>query len=142
MRFRRKAAGSQPNNDRAERVNDGTVFVRVLRWLIPLVLLLAGCSKGAQADLTYIGEARSLAAEWALVNDQASKGHLTQNYVRTMRQSVREQLQTTGKSLTQPNSDYGREIAALLHEPDDASSEELSFHAQKLKQIEDRLESA
>jgi hypothetical protein len=114
----------------------------VLRWLLPLALLLAGCSKGAQADLTYIGEARSLAAEWAMVNDQASKGNLTGNYVRTMRQSVREQLQTVATSLTQPNSDYGREIAALLHEPNEAPPEELSFHAQKLKQIEDRLESA
>lgn len=114
----------------------------MLRWLLPLALLFAGCSKGAQADLTYIGEARSLAAEWAMVNDQASKGQLTDNYVRTMRASAREQLQTTGKSLTQPNSDYGREIAALLHEPDDAPPEELRFHAGKLKQIEDGLESA
>jgi phosphate uptake regulator len=114
----------------------------VLRRYLPLVLLLAACSKGAQADLPSIGEARSLAAEWALVNDQASKGHVTANYVRTMRDSVREQLQTTAKSLTQPDSDYGREISALLKEADDAPPQRLRAHAGRLKHIEDSLESA
>lgn len=114
----------------------------MLRRYLPLILLLAGCSKGAQADLPYIGEARSLAGEWALVNDQASKGHLTASYVRTMRESVREQLQTTMKSLKQPNSDYAREITALTKEPDDAPAQRLKAHADKLKQIEDGLESA
>jgi hypothetical protein len=46
------------------------------RWLL-LLLLLGGCSKGPQADLPAISAARSLAAEWALVNEQASEGHLT-----------------------------------------------------------------
>ena len=114
----------------------------MLRRFLPLILLVAGCSKGAEADLPSIGEARSLAAEWALVNDEASKGHLTPEYVRTMRQSVREQLQTTAKSLTQPSSDYGREIGALLRESDGAAPQQLRAHAAKLKQIEDGLESA
>lgn len=112
------------------------------RRILPLILLLAGCSKGAQADLPYIGDARSLAAEWALVNDQAGKGHLTGHYVQTMRQSVREQLQTTSNALTQPKSDYGKEIAALLQEPDDAAPAALRAHADRLKHIEDGLESA
>ena len=132
----------RPGNDGTERLPDRAVFVRVLRRILPLALLLAACSKGAEADLTYIGEARSLAAEWALVNDQANKGHLTANYIRTMRKSLREQLQTTAQSLTQPNSDYGREIAALLNEPDDAAPEQLREHSDKLKRIEDSLESA
>jgi len=114
----------------------------VLRHCLPLILILAGCSKGAQADLPYIGEARSLAAEWALVNGEASRGHLTSQYVDTMRASVREQLQTSQKALTEPNSVYGEEIAALLKEPDSASPEELRAHSTKLKQIEDSLESA
>ena len=114
----------------------------MLRRFLPLFLILASCSKGAQADLPYIGEARSLAAEWALVNEQASEGHLTSAYVKTMRQSVREQLKTNAKSLTQPQSDYGSEIAAVLREPDDALPAALRAHASKLKQIEDHLESA
>ena len=114
----------------------------MLRWLLPLPLLVAACSKGPEADLQYISAARSLAAEWALVNEQASEGHLTDSYVKTMRQSVREELQTNAKSLTQPQSDYGSEIAAVLREPDDASPAVLRAHASKLKQIEDNLESA
>lgn len=115
----------------------------MLRWpLLLLVLPLAACSKGAEADLPSIGEARSLAAEWALVNEQASKWHLTGHYVDTMRQSCREQLQTVSQSFTQPRSPYGAEISALLREPDDASPAALRAHAAKLKQVEDSLESA
>jgi hypothetical protein len=107
-----------------------------------LFLLLASCSKGPEEDLQYISQARSLGAEWALVNEQADKGNLTRAFVSTMRQSVREQLQTTASSLTEPNSSYGNEIRTLISEPDDAPPAELRAHAAKLKQIEDHLESA
>jgi hypothetical protein len=112
------------------------------RKLLLLTLALASCSKGPQADLPYIGQARSLAAEWALVNDQANHGKLTQTYTRVMRQDLREQLQTTAESLTQPNSRYGQEIRAVLAEPDGAAPQQLRAHADRLKQIEDSLESA
>ncbi|HWC56444.1 MAG TPA: hypothetical protein VG434_05690 [Sphingomicrobium sp.] len=92
----------------------------MLRRLLPVILILAGCSKGAQADLPYVSEARSLAAEWAMVNEQASAGHLTALYVTTMRKAVRQQLQTRSKSLAQQQSQYAVEIEALLREPDDA----------------------
>ena len=113
----------------------------MLRRPLLLLLLLAGCSKGPDADLQYISSARSLAAEWALVNEQANEGHLTPAYLKTMHQDVRQQLQTNAKSLTQPKSSYASEIAALLREPDDASPAALRAHASKLKQIEDSLES-
>jgi len=114
----------------------------MLRSALLLMLLLAACSKGPQADLPYISEARSLGAEWALVNEEASKDHLTGAYVRTMRQNVRQQLEISQKSLTQPQSPYATEIAALLREPDDAAPTQLRTHVEKLKQIEDNLESA
>ena len=107
-----------------------------------LALLVAGCSKGPQTDLPYISQARSLAAEWALVNEQAARHRLTDTYTRTMQESFREQLQTVSRSLTQPDSRYGQEIRTLLAEPDEAPPEELRAHAGKLKQIEDGLESA
>ena len=107
-----------------------------------LGLLVAGCSKGPQEDLQYISQARSLAAEWALVNEQAARHQLTGTYTRTMRESFREQLQTVSTSLTQPDSRYGQEIRTLLVEPDEAASAELRAHADELKQIEDSLESA
>jgi hypothetical protein len=112
------------------------------RVILPVLPLLASCSSGAEADLQYIGQARSLGAEWALVNEQAAQGKLTSTYVTTMRASVREQLKTTADSLTDGDSDYGMQIAILLGEPDDASPNVLRAHVDKLKQIEDGLESA
>jgi hypothetical protein len=112
------------------------------RKLLLLLALLAGCSKGPTADLAYISQARSLGAEWALVNEQASRGRLTDTYSQTMRSDLRKQLQTAASALTQADSRYGQEIQALLAQPDDAAPEELRAHADKLKQIEDSLESA
>ena len=77
-----------------------------MRKLLLSLLVLAGCSKGPQADLPAIGAARSLGAEWALVNQEASRGHLTGVYVKTMRQQLREQLRANASSLTQPDSRY------------------------------------
>jgi hypothetical protein len=114
----------------------------MLRKSVVVLLLIAGCSKGPQADLPYISEARSLGAEWALVNEQAANGRLNAIYVDTMRKQLRQQLQTTSASLSQPDSRYGHEIRALLAQPDDAAPEELRSHADKLKAIEDSLESA
>ena len=113
-----------------------------MRLGIMCALLLAGCSKGPDADLQYIKQARSLGAEWALVNEQASQGKLTDTYVANMHEWLRDQLETTSTSLSQPNSRYGEEIDALLAQPDNAAPEELRAHAEKLKQIEDSLESA
>jgi hypothetical protein len=109
---------------------------------LPILLLLASCSKGTDADLASIGEARSLTAEWALVNEEAEAGKLTATYTDTMRKQLREQLQSTAKSLKQPDSRYGREIGAVLAQPDDAQPARLRAHADALKQIEDGLESA
>jgi Tfp pilus assembly protein PilP len=112
-----------------------------MRWLSLLLLLLAACSKGADADLASIGEARSLTAEWALVNEQAADGKVTHTYADTMREQLRDQLQSTSSALTQPNSRYGNEIGAVLRLPDDAAPPLLRLHAATLKQIEDHLES-
>ena len=112
------------------------------RFLLLLLAFCAACSKGAEADEPAISKARSLAAEWALVNQQGAELKLTAPYVKTMRISIREQLQTASTALRHPNSAYGSEIQALLKEPDDASPDELSAHARALKQIEDSLESA
>jgi hypothetical protein len=106
------------------------------------LLLLAGCSKGPQADLQYIGVARSCAAEWALVNEQAADGKLTDVYVETMRTSLREQIQAAKAALTVPDSPYAHEMATLLATPDDAPPQELRHHAEQLKHIEESLESA
>jgi hypothetical protein len=113
-----------------------------MRRLLLLLLLLGGCSKGPQGDLQYIGQARSSAAVWALVNEQAAKDKLTDIYVDTMRKSLRQQIKTARSALTVPDSAYAREMAALLAAPPDAQRQELRAHVARLKQIEDSLESA
>jgi hypothetical protein len=113
-----------------------------MRWALLPFVLLAACSKEPEADLPSISEARSLGAEWALVNEQEAKGRLTGPFVETIRKQLREQLQATSTSLTQQDSPYGEEIRALLSEPADAPPEELRARADRLKQIEDDLESA
>lgn len=112
-------------------------------WLVPLLLVLASaCSKGPEADLQYIKQARSLAAEWALVNEQASAGRVTGTYVDSMRQWLHDDLQTASSSLTRPDSNYGKEIEALLARPANSAPDDLRAHVEKLKKIEDDLESA
>jgi hypothetical protein len=115
----------------------------MLRELVLIFVLTAtACSKGPEADLQYIGQARSLAAEWALVNEQAGQGRLTDTYVKSMHQWLRKELRISATSLTQPDSAYGKEIGELLKLPDDAPPDVLRARSDSLKRIEDNLESA
>jgi hypothetical protein len=106
------------------------------------LVALAACSKGPEADLQYIKQARSAGAEWALVNEQASAGRVTPTYAGSMHQWLRQQLETASSALSEPDSRHAIEIQALLSQPDDAAPEELLAHVDMLKQIEDGLESA
>jgi hypothetical protein len=105
-------------------------------------LVLWGCSNVPQSDLQYIKQARSLAAEWALINEQANDGKLTATYVDSMHAWLSDGIQTSVASLTLTDSPYGKEMKALLAEPPDAAPEDLRLHAHALKKIEDKLESA
>jgi hypothetical protein len=106
------------------------------------MLALAGCAQGAQQDLPSIKEARSLAAEWALVNEQAANGRLNSIYVDSMRSSVREQLLSLSQGFTQQDAPYVGIVGDLLSQPDDAPALQLRARAEALKTIEDSLESA
>jgi hypothetical protein len=111
------------------------------RWL-PSLLLLAGCSNGAAADLQPVRQARSVAAEWALVNDRAARGRLSAAYTAGMRAAARDQIDSAAAALRMPRAPYAVEIEALRAEPDDAPSDRLRAHARRLKQFEAGLESA
>ena len=113
-------------------------------WRRPalILVLLASCSKQPQSDLQYIADARSAAAEWALVNEQANQGKLTPTYVESMHRWLRQQLETDTGALSEPNATYAAEMNALLQQRDDAEPSVLRPHADRLKQIEDALESA
>ena len=112
------------------------------RRLLFCLLMLGACSKGPQADLQYISKARSLAAEWALINELAAKGQLTDAYVSSMHKSLREQIQTAGNALTDPNASYAQDIKGIAALPDDAPPPQFRAISDKLKQVEERLESA
>lgn len=113
-----------------------------MRRLLPILLLFAGCSKGPSSDLPAIVEARSLGAEWALVNQLALEGKLSGTFTQTMRANVRQELKSVASSLKEPRSSYAMEIEALLKQADDAPPARLRSIAGKLKQIENELESA
>jgi hypothetical protein len=115
----------------------------MMRRSVAALALLSGCSSAPpQSDLQYIKQARSVAAEWALVNQQAGEGRLTATYVDSMRHWLSDGLRTATASLSAPDSRYGGEMKALLAEPPDAPPAELRAHADALKQIEEQLESA
>jgi hypothetical protein len=117
-------------------------FRPMLRGSLLLLLVLAGCSKGPEADLQYIKQARSAAAEWALVNEQAAEGKITPTYASSMHKWLRQEVQTASSALTVPDAPYAGEISALLKQPDDASPDSLRARSDALKHIEDQLESA
>jgi Tfp pilus assembly protein PilP len=112
------------------------------RKLLLSLVLLSGCSKGPEADVQYIGQARSAAAEWALINQKAAQGQLNRTYVASMHHWLRDDIQTSLDSLTERKAPYAAEMAALLREPDDAAPDQLRAHADRLKGIEDQIESA
>lgn len=114
----------------------------MLRLPLLLLLLVAACSKGPEADLQYIKQARSAAAEWALVNEQANEGKVTPTYVASMHKWLRQEIQSASAALTVRDAPYTAEISALLQQPDDAAPESLRVRADKLKRREDELESA
>jgi hypothetical protein len=110
--------------------------------LTAAALLLLGCagSGDSRKDLVTIKEARSLAAEWALVNRLAASGRLRPAYVRTMREEAIGQLETALASLADKEGEGAREIGALAHMPPDTSAGLLYAHARRLQALEDRLE--
>ena len=111
--------------------------MRGLLTLLPL--LLGACAQGAARDLPYVKQARSVAAEWAMVNDQAAKARLTDQYVKSMHGDLRQELGTAGESISNPA--YAAVVNAILALPDDAPPARLRAGSHALKQIEDQLES-
>jgi hypothetical protein len=110
----------------------------------PLALMLTGaalgaCSSQADRELEAVKAARSVLAEWALVEEQDGKGLTPSVYVEQMRKQARDQLKTSETELKdQPDAAMliehvrnGSPDASALHSADDA-----------LEPLEDSLESS
>jgi hypothetical protein len=104
------------------------------------LLLGAAGPPASPKDLATIKEARSLAAEWAVVNRLAAAGGLSDTYVRAMREEAASQLETALGSMTDRRGAAAAEIAALTHLPPDAPAALLLAHARRLQAMEAVLE--
>jgi len=124
-----------------ERAANVSVNAQMKAAILPALALIGGCSSGAQADLSTIKEMRSVAAEWATVNREAARGHLTAAYAAGMRKAAREQIAQQAQTLTE-GSPGAPAAAALQALPADAAPERIARVAAALKQIETKLESA
>jgi hypothetical protein len=114
-----------------------------MRLLVSLLALsVISCAKGPAADLPSIKQARSAAAEWALVNEQALHGQLTRTYIEKMREAAREELISALPGLSDPTSSQARIVGRLLVEPPDSPPARLRAYSDQLKSIETGLESA
>jgi hypothetical protein len=109
------------------------------RFAFPLLAALAACSAQTDKQLEAVKSARSVLAEWALVEVQAANGRAPANYVEQMRELARDQLRTAEAGLAQQP-----DAAALLEQlrsgtPDAAA---LKQAGDALKPLEDSLEAA
>ena len=107
-----------------------------------LLLLVAAAPPADRKDLPAIKAARSVFAEWALVNQLAISARLQASYVDRMRKAAREQLGTNLKSLSSPTSPAALVIQHCLRLPAAAPSPVLQSCAERLRAIEVQLETA
>ena len=74
-----------------------------MRACLPLLLLpaaLVGCSSQTDKELEAVKSARSVIAEWALVEEQANKQQAQTIYVEQMRQLAKDQLKKDQQELS------------------------------------------
>src|SRR3954454_20428193 len=114
-----------------------------MRYLVLAGALVVGaCSSGPETDLPAIRSIRSAAAEWALVNQEAGRGRLTDSYVAGMREAAREEIAKEARGLSPLNALAARQASALQALPDAAPADVIRAHVSILEQIETVLESA
>jgi hypothetical protein len=107
--------------------------------LILLAALSAGCASQSDHELEALKSARSVLAEWALVEEQAHRGQAPATYVEQMRQLARDQLKTAESELTREP-----QAAALVEELRSGSpgAADLKRANTALEPLEKQLESS
>ena len=107
-----------------------------------MVFLIAAGPPTDRKDLPTIKAARSVLAEWALVNQVAISARLQASYVDGMRTAARKQLGANLKSLSSPTSPAALVIQHCLRLPAAAPSAVLQGCAERLRAIEVQFEAA
>jgi hypothetical protein len=100
---------------------------------------LAACSSQRDKQLEAVKSARSVLAEWALVEEQADKGRAQDTYVEQMRGKAKDQLKTDATELSQ-QPDAAALLDTLRSSSPDAAALKQADDA--LKPLEDSLEAA
>jgi hypothetical protein len=102
-------------------------------------LALAACSSQSDKQLMAVKSARSVLAEWSLVERQAAQGRAPTTYIEQMRQLAKDELKTdSGELSRQPEA--ARLLDALRAGSPDAATLKQADDA--LKPLEDSLEAA
>ena len=103
-----------------------------------VLLVLAGCGSQTDKQLEAVKAARTVLAEWALVEQQAAKDETPQTYADQMRDAAKTQLRTARSTLLgdQPQA------ASLIGELADGqpSADELKAANDALEPLKNRLE--
>ena len=100
---------------------------------------LVACSSQSDKKLEAVKSARSVMAEWALVEQQAAHGRAQATDVDQMRQLARDELKTDAKSLSQ-SPDAAAVLERLRSGSPDAQT--LKDADEALAPLEDSLEAA
>jgi hypothetical protein len=108
--------------------------------LAAIALLLCGASPAdSERDRPAIKAARSIVAEWALINRAAAEHRVTRLYAVQMRDEARSQLADQLHVMANPRSPASAEIARLLAIPPASDAAVLERGVERLLQIEKRL---
>jgi hypothetical protein len=109
------------------------------RFALLSLAALAACSSQADKQLEAVKSARSVLAEWALVEEQAAKGRAQATYIEQMRELAKDQLKTAEAGLSQ-QPDAATLLDKLRSGAPDAAA--LKQAGDALKPLEDSLEAA
>ena len=112
-----------------------------MRACFALLMLtaLGACSSQSDKQLEAVKSARSVLAEWALVEQQADRGQAQATYVEQMRKLAKDELKTAETGLAQ-QPDAADLVDKLRSDSPDAAALKKADDA--LKPLEDSLEAA
>ena len=105
--------------------------------LLLIAAALAACSSQSDRQLQAVKSARSVIAEWSLVEEQAAKGRARPVYVEQMRELAKDQLTTQRSELVQKPDAAGLLDKLRTGSPNAAT---LKAAGSALKPLEKQLE--